>query len=52
MDSKLKCVFDYVEDGEAKHVETVGANVSAVITVPFNNNANSAHVKFSLASII
>ncbi|KAL9976501.1 hypothetical protein ACROYT_G013810 [Oculina patagonica] len=26
MDSKLKCVFDYVEDVEAKQVENVGAN--------------------------
>ena len=31
MDSKLKCVFDYVEGGEGKHVENVGANVSAVV---------------------
>ena len=30
MDSKLKCVFDYVEEGEAKQVENVpAANVSA-----------------------
>ncbi|XP_020606691.1 vesicle-associated membrane protein-associated protein B/C-like isoform X2 [Orbicella faveolata] len=28
MDSKLKCVFDYVEEGEAKHVENVGTNES------------------------
>lgn len=26
MDSKLKCVFDYVEESEGKHVENVGAN--------------------------
>lgn len=26
MDSKLKCVFDYVEESEAKQVENVGAN--------------------------
>ena len=31
MDSKLKCVFDYVEEGEAKHVENVGTNVSAIV---------------------
>ena len=33
MDSKLKCVFDYVEDSEAKHVENVGANVSGVVNI-------------------
>ena len=37
MDSKLKCVFDYVEDSEAKHVENVGANVSdAVNIIPYS----------------
>jgi len=36
MDSKLKCVFDYVEESEGKHVENVGANVSALVnTGPF-----------------
>lgn len=33
MDSKLKCVFDYVEEGEAKQVENVGANVSAIVNI-------------------
>lgn len=33
MDSKLKCVFDYVEDVEAKQVENVGANVSSVVNI-------------------
>ena len=33
MDSKLKCVFDYVEEGEAKHVENVGANVSVEVDI-------------------
>ena len=31
MDSKLNCVFDHVEEAEAKHVEDVGATVSAVV---------------------
>ena len=33
MDSKLKCVFDHVEEGETKHVEIVGGDVSAVINI-------------------
>ena len=33
MDSKLKCVFDYVEEDEAKHEKDVGANVSVVVNI-------------------
>lgn len=31
MDSKLKCVFEYVDDGEGNAETSVGGNVSAVM---------------------
>ena len=35
MDSKLKCVFDYVDDGDAPASNSVGGNVSCMNSFSF-----------------
>ena len=44
MDSKLKCVFDYVEDSEALADSSMGGNVSPLTALAHTHLLNSVIV--------